>query len=637
LAVGSRQESEAAPPAAAGSELLPTANCLLPTAFRRHRFAFAFLALLAIAIFLPPLVKREVFTLRDHFDYFQPLRAFTADELRAGHLPLWNPYSASGEPWLANPQTGVFYPPAWLFLVLPFETAYMLFLLLHVILLGWGAYLLFARRAPGGHAAGGAAMVGAAALMFSGPVLSLLDVSNNFATLAWIPLVLWCAFEGRTKSAALVLALAFLGGEPFFAALAALLYALVRRRRDVIVTALLAIGLCAVQLVPFLEFAAHSDRAGGMEDSLILVDSMGARDWVQAAVPAGVTSAPDRQQFIPVVYMGVAVLALALIGLVTGLRDPATHVAAAGWLVLFIAAAALSTGPAWLTRLPLTLFRYPARLVPFAALAVAALAAIGWQRLRSIASNDRRWLDLLVVLVIAADLLHRASPLLETVPFRRDVVPYAASIGEAGKVLRIGDVDASQRAAWMSGYLNLYDRRFDAFTAAPLASESYVRMIRKLLQAPTFESFAYAGVAYILTKDQLPRPWYPVASAESVRVFRNPQAYPMAAHFAPGSASLRRGEWSVDTSSARIAINAPRDGIVVLRQQAANGWRVQVDGKPAVALTIDGIFRGVSVTRGRHQIVWTYRPLSLFIGAAMTILTLIALQISAFVKRLRTR
>jgi Bacterial membrane protein YfhO len=594
----------------------------------RHRFALAFLALLAITIFLPALLKREVFTLRDHFDYFQPLRAFTADELRAGHLPLWNPYSASGEPWLANPQTGVFYPPAWLFLVLPFETAYMLFLLLHVILLGWGAYLLFARRAPPG-----AAMVGAAALMFSGPVLSLLDVSNNFATLAWIPLVLWCALEGKPKHAAFVLALAFLGGEPFFAALAALLYALVRRRRDVIVTALLAIGLCAIQLVPFLEFAARSDRAGGMEDSLILVDSMGARDWLQAAVPTGLASAPDRQQFIPVVYMGVVVLALALVGLVTGLRDRTTHREAAGWLVLLIAAVALSTGPAWLTRLPLTLFRYPARLVPFAALAVAALAAIGWQRLRA----NRRWLDLLVVLVIAADLLYRATPLLATAPFRRDVVPYAASIGETGKVLRIGEVDAGQRAAWMSGYLNLYDRRFDAFTAAPLASASYVRMIRRLLQAPTFESFAYAGVAYILTKDQLPRPWYPVASAENVRVFRNPQAYPMAAHFAPGSSSLRRGEWSVDTSSARIVINAPQDGIVVLRQQAANGWRVQVDGKPATALTIDGIFRGVNVTRGRHEIVWTYRPLSLFIGAAMTILTLIAMQIFAFVKRSRTR
>jgi hypothetical protein len=581
------------------------------------------------------LLKREVFTLRDHFDYFQPLRAFTADELSAGRLPLWNPYSASGEPWLANPQTGVFYPPTWLFLVLPFETAYMSFLLLHLALLGWGAYLLFARRAPPG-----AAMVGAAALMFSGPVLSLLDVSNNFATFAWIPLVLWCALEGAWRRGAVVLALAFLGAEPFFAAIAGLMYAMVRRNRDVLWTALLAFGLTAVQLIPFLEFVAHSDRAGGMDDALILHDSMSARDWLQTLVPF--PSAPAHQQFIPVVYMGIVVIVLALIGIVVGLRARTTHFAAVGWVVLLLTAIAISTGPAWLSRMPVTLFRYPARLVPFAALAIAALAVMGWQRLRGVSQDgrvraERRWLDLLVLLVIVSDLLFRAMPLLDTAPFRRDVVPYDISIGDTSKVLQFGEVEVNERAAWISGYLNLYDRRFDTFTAAPLASAPYVAMYRKLLQAPTFESFAYAGVAYILTEDPLPLPWYPVTSAGSVHVFRNPQAFPMAAHFAPGSVSLRRGEWKLDTSSARVTITAPADGTVVLRQQSARGWQVTVDGRPASALIVDGIFRGVKVSKGRHEIVWTYRPPALYIGAAMTITTLFAMQIFAFVKRRRTR
>jgi hypothetical protein len=598
----------------------------LPTAFQRHRFAFALLALLAVLVFLPALLKREVFTLRDHFDYFQPIRAFTADELKAGRLPLWNPYSASGEPWLANPQTGVFYPPAWLFLVLPFETAYVLFLLLHLTILGWGAYLLFARRAPPG-----AAMVGAAALMFSGPVLSLLDVTNNFATLAWIPLVLWCALSGAWRRGAVVLALAFLGAEPFFAALAALMYVVVRRHRDVLATALLAFGLSAVQLIPFLEFAASSDRAGGMEDSLILLHSMHLRDWLNALLPNAVTTA---QQFIPVLYMGVGVIALAIVGIAMGSRESATRREVAGWLVLLVAAVALSTGPVWLSRLPLTLFRYPARLVPFAALAIAGLAVIGWQRLRV----DRRWLDLLIVLVIAADLLVRARPLLETAPFRRNVVPYDASIGATAKFLRFGEiVDTSQRAAWMSGYLNLYDRRFDVFTAAPLASAPYVRLYRRLLQDARPDAFAYAGVAYILTRDHPPSPWYQVAASGGIRVFRNPQAFPMAAHFTPGSASVRRAEWTVDTSSARITVNAPGDGIVVLRQQPARGWRVTVDGKRAEPLVVDGIFRGVNVAKGHHEILWTYRPPSLFIGAALTLMTLATMQNFAFVKRSRER
>jgi hypothetical protein len=239
--------------------------------------------------------------------------------------------------------------------------------------------------------------------------------------------------------------------------------------------------------------------------------------------------------------------------------------------------------------------------------------------------------------VIAGDLLMRARPLLDTAPFRRDVVPYGSSIGTTAKFLRFGEIDARERAAWISGYLNLYDRRFDAFTAAPLASTTYVRMYRRLLQEASFDAFAYAGVTFILTKRQPPAPWYPVATAGSVHVFQNPHAFPMAAHFKPGSPSMRRANWTLDTSSARVTVNAPRDGILVLRQQPAPGWRVTVDGKRAESTVIDGIFRGVRVAKGRHEILWTYRPLSLLIGAVLTLVTLTTMQISAFVKRSRKR
>src|ERR1700682_819354 len=111
-----------------------------------RRGAATVLVLVALARMGRPLVRNEVFAFRDHGGYFQPMRLFTSQELRLGHLPLWNPYNASGEPWLANPQTGVFYPPAWLFVVLPFARAYILYLMLHVMLLGAGAYALFARR-----------------------------------------------------------------------------------------------------------------------------------------------------------------------------------------------------------------------------------------------------------------------------------------------------------------------------------------------------------------------------------------------------------------------------------------------------------------------------------------------------------
>src|SRR5262249_44318022 len=150
-----------------------------------RRTAFTFLILLAIGMFARPLVRDEVFTFRDHTDYFQPLRYFTAVEVRNFRLPVWNPYNASGEPWLANPHTAVFYPPFWIYLIVPFARAYVLYLLFHLALLGCGAFLLFSRFGQGK-----AAFLGAMTMMVCGPTLSMLDIQNNLTTFAWIPLIL---------------------------------------------------------------------------------------------------------------------------------------------------------------------------------------------------------------------------------------------------------------------------------------------------------------------------------------------------------------------------------------------------------------------------------------------------------------
>jgi hypothetical protein len=575
-----------------------------------HRSSLVLIAVLAAIVFLPFLVQGDVFTLRDHFDYFQPLRWFTASELQAGRLPLWNPYNASGEPWLANPQTGVFYPPAWLFVVLPFAAAYMLFLLFHVVLLGWGAYLYFARMASEG-----AALVGAVALMFCGPVLSLLDVSNNLATLAWLPLALWCAAEGAWRRGGVVLAMAFLGGEPFFAAVCALLYVIVGGLKPALRAGSVALGLSAVQLFPFLELLRNSDRAAGLDPALILMHSMSWSDWLRVVVPlrGGLT-----QQFILVVYSGVVVCALALLGI---------HKRTWPWLVLLACCVVLSTGPMLLAQLPLTLFRYPARLVPLAAFAIAALAVAGWERVRP----KRRWVDLVLVLIVAADLLPRAWPLFESARFRRDVVPYARAVGADAKFLRAGTPDAGRRTAWIAGYLNLYDRRFDAFTAAPVASDAYLRVHRALLENPTREELARKGIGWVLTTHALAPAFAPAARTEGVTVYRNRTLLPMAFLTTRSPLSVHPARARYDTSHVRVTVDAPKEGVLVVLQQRAPGWRVTIDGIEAREFAVDGLFRGVQLTRGTHEVVWTYRPRSLFFGAAVTLITLLFM----FVKRAR--
>ena len=587
---------------------------------RKHRFAFALLAVLAATLFLAPIAKREVFQFRDHFDYFQPLRWFTATELRAGRLPLWNPYSASGEPWLANPQTGVFYPPAWIHVVLPFDTAYMLFLYFHLVLLAWGMYLLLQK-----FNSRGAALVGAAAILFSGPVLSLLDVSNNLATLAWLPLVLWCATEGAWRRGGIVLALSFLAGEPFFAGLAAVMYALVRRRRDVLGTAAIAIGLSAVQLLPFLELVRGSDRSGGVMDAAeVLRDSMPLREWLRVVVPPSLFAQPAAQSFIPVVYGGVIVVILALVGLST-LRRRRDLV---GWLALLALAVLIAAGPEFLVRLPLTLFRYPSRLIPIAMLALGAIAAAGWDRLRA----DKRWLDLIIVALVAADLLPRAVPLLATGRFDPHIVPYERSVGASQKFLRVLN-DDRQRLASIGGYLNLYDRRFDAFTGAPLISRSYLRSYIRWQRYPRRVDLDAAAIGYVLSSRAMPEELARIARVGGVSVYEIPSPRAMAVSIA--GTRVTPLMWDFDSSRARVTSNTTERSTVTIAQCDASGWTVTVDGKDAKKSLFFDVFRAVDVPAGRHEIVWAYRPRALFFGAVMTAITLASLTLSVFVKRWR--
>lgn len=634
----------------------------------RHRFALGLIVVVATLLFAGPLLRDEVLVVRDHSDYFQPLRWFTAMELRAGRLPLWNPYNASGEAWLANPQTGVFYPPSWLFLAIPFARAYVLYLLLHVALLGWGGYRLFARMTSPG-----AAMVGAVALMLAGPVLSLLDVSNNLATFAWLPLVLFCALDGRPVRGGVVLAMAFLAGEPFFAALGAAMYVAIALRqkvriRNIVLASAIAFGLSAVQLLPFLELVRTSERASGsVTGGEILRDSMPLADWLRIAVPphGGVLVDPKlHQHFIPIVYVGIAVLLLAAIGLATSWRRPATH----GWLALLAFAVAVAAGPAFLVSLPLTLFRYPARLVPFAALAIAALAALGWERLRP----DRRWVDLVVILIVVVDLRTATAPLFVSGPFRKDVVPYPKVVGEESKILRIGTPAFGARSWWVLGYLNLYDRRYDVFTAAPLVDNRYYATYLEAVGGPKGQLLAFLPVGWVISDRALGPPMQFVTGGPQVALYRHRNYRPMAAVWtrvrseASADAALRamidgrsRDALTVTpaaapalaqapfevypftpeltTSSARVVVSAPRDGVLVLAQRDAPGWRVTVDGKASEKLLANGIFRSVAVAAGHHEIVWTYRPGSLLAGAAMTLITCFATAFLVFVKRRSNR
>src|SRR5271169_2536472 len=113
---------------------------------------YAILALATIVFYFLPLFDAQTSIQGDAAALHYPAQKYFADSVRDGHLPHWTPYLYSGFPFLADPQTGAWYPLHWpFFLVGITPRAIEWELALHAFLALCGTYLL-TRRLTGDHA-----------------------------------------------------------------------------------------------------------------------------------------------------------------------------------------------------------------------------------------------------------------------------------------------------------------------------------------------------------------------------------------------------------------------------------------------------------------------------------------------------
>ena len=89
----------------------------LATEKAKETVAALFLLLLPAVFFWRETLGQRTLAESDALFWFYPAYQFVAEQLRAGKLPLWNPYLYSGTPLFAQWQAGVFDPLNWLFLL----------------------------------------------------------------------------------------------------------------------------------------------------------------------------------------------------------------------------------------------------------------------------------------------------------------------------------------------------------------------------------------------------------------------------------------------------------------------------------------------------------------------------------------
>ncbi len=296
----------------------------------------ALLAVLCVLFFwrivTPRATDRASFPQGDFAEQFYAFARYEVEQLTGGHLPLWNPYTFSGHPFLADVQAAVFYPFSLLTILLNAPWGFSLYALeweavSHFFLASLFTYL-FARRL---FRQRWAALISALVFAYGGYLTSY--PSQQLAVLevdVWLPLILlFLEIAASSKArfpnpdsllwfvlAGLALGVSILAGHPqsslyvFYACLAYLLFRLIQERAPfvsallhVAIFLLVGFGLAAVHLGPALEFMRLCTRA--QASYLEMSGGFPRQDLLQLLLPGSVS-------VMSPLYVGILPLLLAI-------------------------------------------------------------------------------------------------------------------------------------------------------------------------------------------------------------------------------------------------------------------------------------------------------------------------------------
>jgi len=383
--------------------------------------------------------------------FLYPLYNYTVDSLRAGRIPLWNPFLYSGSPFLADIQTATFYPLTLAQVLLPGAVDYRRLEMLSIFHFWLAGALMYALLRVWFRPALSrwAALPGAVAFALSDLFFTHFGNLNLIASAAWLPLILLGARLGGGPGiliGATALALSALAGhtQPVLHSLLALalygVFALAvaawaawRKRgaeglvdwglpdapttpgqsaRLTLVTLLgitaLGLGLAALTLAPAYELTGLTRRASFTyaDAALYSLPVQGVIGLVAPHLhgrgPAGFWADWPR---VEVGYVGVLTLLLAAVGLTRGRR-------ATFWALLGALGLLLALGPAtplheWFYRFVpgMAQLRAPARLILLVDIGLAALAALGLDTLLRAPRRVHAWLAAAVAVALGLWLL----------------------------------------------------------------------------------------------------------------------------------------------------------------------------------------------------------------------------------------
>lgn len=367
--------------------------------FSNRRVAIL-LGLMLILAFLGPATGVATFFYRDFGVMGYPTASFHRAMFWQGELPLWNPYSNCGVPFLAQWGTMTLYPFTLLYLLLPFPWSLNVFCLVHLWFGAFGIYRL-AQKWTGHNAA---STVAGVIFLFNGVTQSSLYWPNYTVAFGWAPWTILFALNAfRGGSIALAAAcgtMQMLSGAPELIILTWFLIGLVAlpkllrpkaALRFAVIIALIA-ALSAPQLLPFFDLLqlSHRQAAGALATKWALPDTaLGSflLPMLHAFRTPQNTYFQHGQQFLSSTWLGAIPVLLATLALLNS-RSRRTW----SLVAVSLACVILAMSGEALRQLPFVgLARYPVKFVLLLPLTIPLLAAFGVKALAERRIDERRF------------------------------------------------------------------------------------------------------------------------------------------------------------------------------------------------------------------------------------------------------
>ena len=271
-----------------------------PTSIKQLCFFLAIIVGYTIWFYSPVIFWSNLWTFRDLYVIQISMEYLHRLLHRISFLPLWNPYSALGKPFLADIQTASLYPPVFLSRLIPLPLGFAFNIAFHHVVSALGFYLLMGVLRVSWIAKLASSLV----FSFGGYYVACDNYPNALQSVTWVPWSLYFLNPGKPdlpiRSAVLFclsLALTILGAMPETIGITILLavaevffsksqaFEKVKKIAVIGVSSVAGLLLAAIQLLPTLEYVANSTRGDSLGASEILKFSLNPLGALAFVVP----------------------------------------------------------------------------------------------------------------------------------------------------------------------------------------------------------------------------------------------------------------------------------------------------------------------------------------------------------------